>query len=323
MFKFIVSGALAASPAELFAEFEEKFSKVYGSVEERAERLAIFTENLAQIETMKAADPSATYSHLSPLADMSVAEYTQRNAFGGVAPQGAQTLPLYDTSDLPESFDWREKGAVTDVKNQGQCGSCWAFATIANIEGANFVQTKNLVSLSEQELVDCDKVDQGCNGGLPSNALQYLQDHGLGEEAETDYSYTGRDGQCSAEKSAEKVFVKEWKVVDGTDEDQLAAALIQHGPLAIGINATPMQWYMGGVSNPFNFLCNKKMLDHGVTIVGFGVEGSKKYWIIKNSWGEHWGEKGYYRIIRGEGKCGMNTNVATATSVNAAGAIVV
>jgi cathepsin F len=322
MFKFIVTGAFAASPAELFAEFEAKFSKVYTSLEERAERLAIFTENLAQIETMKAADPSATYSHLSPLADMSVGEYTKRNAFGGVAPQG-ETLPLYDTSDLPDSFDWREKGAVTDVKNQGQCGSCWAFATIANIEGANFVQTNNLVSLSEQELVDCDTVDQGCNGGLPSNALKYLQDNGLGEEAETDYSYTGRDGKCSSEKSAEKVFVKEWKIVDGSDEDQLAAALIKNGPLAIGINATPMQWYMGGIASPFNFLCNPKALDHGVTIVGFGVEGTKKYWIIKNSWGPHWGEKGYYRIIRGVGKCGLNTNVATATAVDVAGAIVV
>merc|ERR1719352_5791 len=102
-------------------------------------------------------------------------------------------------------------------------------------------------------------------------------------------------------------------VVDGTDEDQLAAALVQYGPLAIGINATPMQWYGGGVANPFSFLCNPKKLDHGVAIVGFGVDGGKKYWKIKNSWGPGWGEKGYYRIIRGTGKCGLNTNVATAT----------
>lgn len=325
MFKFLATSALAASPAELFAEFEGKFSKVYASVEERAERLAVFTENLAQIESMQAADQSATYSHLSPLADMSVAEFTKRNTFGAVAAVEGEQLPLYDTSDLPESFDWREQGAVTAVKNQGTCGSCWAFATIANIEGAHYVETKELLSLSEQELVDCDDVDQGCNGGLPSNALKYLEDHGLGEEAESDYSYQGRDGKCAAEKSSEKVFVKSWKIVDGSDEDQLAAALIKHGPLAIGINATPMQWYMGGIANPFNFICNPKALDHGVTIVGFGVEGEKKYWIIKNSWGPHWGEKGYYRIIRGKGKCGLNTNVATATStsVDAATALVV
>jgi cathepsin F len=315
MFKFVLTGAIAASPADLFAEFETKFSKVYASVEERAQRLAIFTENLAQMETVQAADSSATYGHLSPLADMSVEEFTKRNTFGaGVAAAEGPTLPLYDTSDLPESFDWREKGAVNPVKNQGQCGSCWAFATIANIEGTHFAQSNNLVSLSEQELVDCDTVDQGCNGGLPSQALEYLKKNNLGEEAESDYSYTARDGSCQAAKSSEKVFVSAWAVVDGTDEDQLAAALIKHGPLAIGINATPMQWYMGGIADPFSFLCNPKMLDHGVAIVGFGVEGEKKYWIIRNSWGESWGEKGYYRIIRGKGKCGLNTNVATATS---------
>jgi cathepsin F len=310
----LILAAAASSPEELFKEFEAAHGKVYASVAERAKRFAIFTENLPKIAAMAVADTSAEYGHLSPFADWSVEEFQARNTFKA-APEvlDAAVLPALDTSDLPEAFDWREQGAVTPVKNQGTCGSCWAFATVAGIEGANYLATKKLVSLSEQELVDCDKTDQGCNGGLPSNALDYLKKNGLGMETEDDYAYKGRNHQCSATKADEKIFVNDWQVVDGKDEDQLAAALVKYGPLAIGINATPMQWYRGGIASPFNFLCNPKMLDHGVTIVGFGKEGDKKYWIIKNSWGEHWGEKGYYRVIRGKGKCGLNTNVVAVT----------
>merc|ERR1719352_1556423 len=312
----LVFTVLATNPAQLFREFEEAHGKNY-SVAERLHRLAIFTENLPKIAEMAIADASATYGHLSPFADWSVEEFNARNTLQP-APEvlDAAVLPALDTSNLPESFDWRDQGAVTPVKNQGTCGSCWAFATVAGIEGANFVATKSLVSLSEQELVDCDKKDGGCGGGLPSIALDYLKANGIGEEKEEDYSYTGRNGQCKADKASETIFVKEWKVVDGTDEDQLAAALMKYGPLAIGINATPMQWYRGGIANPLNLLCNPKMLDHGVTIVGFGKEGDKKYWIIKNSWGPRWGEKGYYRVVRGVGKFGLNTNVVAVTQLS-------
>merc|ERR1712146_422150 len=135
----------------------------------------------------------------------------------------------------------------------------------------------------------------------------------VGLESESNYPYVGtRAGKCHQQKAEELVFISNWKQIS-TDETQIAAALIQYGPLSIGINAGPMQWYGGGIADPFSFLCNPKALDHGVAIVGFGEEGSKKYWIIKNSWGTGWGEKGYYRIIRGKGKCGLNTNVATAT----------
>merc|ERR1712046_209792 len=200
----------------------------------------------------------------------------------------------HNTSALPESFDWVAKGAVNDVKNQAQCGSCWAFSTVANIEGVNFLKTQKLVSLSEQELVDCDKKtgDQGCQGGLPSNAFKDMIENKIGLETESDYPYTAKNGQCKAQQSSEKVFIKDFVKIS-TDEDQIAAALIKYGPLAIGINAGPMQWYHGGVANPWSFLCNPKSLDHGVAIVGFGVDRGKKYWTIRNSWGESWGEKGY------------------------------
>jgi len=302
--------------------FETAFEKKYSSVKERAQRLEIFTENLARIAEMKVLDPSAEYDHLSPFADWSIEEFTARNTLQqspAVLQSETRTAAL-DTSSLPESFDWRTQGAVAPVKNQEQCGSCWAFATVAGIEGANFLETKKLLSLSEQELVDCDKVDQGCGGGLPSNALDYLKKNGLGEELEGDYSYKAVNGQCEAKKSSEKVFVQSWQVVDGKDEDQLAAALVKYGPLPIGINASPMQMYRGGIANPSDLVCNPKRLDHGVAIVAFGVEKGTKYWVIKNSWGETWGEKGYYRVVRGKGKCGLNTMVVAVNKIGASAA---
>merc|ERR1719326_1209043 len=181
--------------------------------------------------------------------------------------------PLLDTSDLPDSFDWREKGAVNPIKNQAQCGSCWAFATVANVEGVNFLKTNKLLSLSEQELVDCDKStgDQGCQGGLPSNAYKDMIANKIGLELESAYPYTAKNGKCASQKAKEQVFIAGWKAIS-TNEDQIATALVTYGPLSIGINATPMQWYMGGVANPLSFLCNPKKLDHGVAIVGFGTD---------------------------------------------------
>merc|ERR1711920_216291 len=202
-----------------------------------------------------------------------------------------------DVADLPDSFDWRTQGAVNPVKNQEQCGSCWAFATVANIEGTAFVATKKLVSLSEQELVDCDAAtgDEGCSGGLPSNAFKDVIENKIGLETESAYPYTAQNGKCQASSSKEVAFIGGWK--------------------AIGINAGPMQFYSGGISKPWKILCNPKKLDHGVAIVGFGEESGVKYWTIRNSWGPSWGEKGYYRIIRGTGACGLNTMVSTATDV--------
>merc|ERR1712232_578482 len=128
-------------------------------------------------------------------------------------------VELLEATDLPDSFDWRSKGAVNAVKNQAQCGSCWAFATVANIEGAGYVENKKLVSLSEQELVDCDKKtgDQGCQGGLPSNAYKDMIQQNLGLELESSYAYTGRDGTCKATAAAEKAFISGWQPIS-TDE---------------------------------------------------------------------------------------------------------
>lgn len=130
----------------------------------------------------------------------------------------------------------------------------------------------------------------------------------IGLELETAYAYTGKDGTCKAVAGDEKVFITNWVQVS-ENEDEIAAALVKYGPLAIGINAQWMQTYSSGIAKPWSFLCNPKSLDHGVTIVGYGVENGVKFWKIKNSWGSSWGEKGYYRIIKGDGRCGVNKMV--------------
>jgi len=312
-------------PQHLFDEFGKAIGRAYVSAEERDHRFAVFTKNLDHISKMQMTDTEATYSHMSPFADWTVEEFSALNT---LKPQLLDTINVVqgewlDTTDLPDSLDWVAKGAVNDVKNQGQCGSCWAFSTIANIEGVNFVKTQKLVSLSEQELVDCDKTgpdgDLGCQGGLPSNAFKFLIANKTGLELESKYPYTGRDGPaCKAQRSDELVFISSWKQIP-SDEAQMAAALVQYGPLSIGINAGPMQWYMGGIANPWSILCNPKSIDHGVAIVGYGSE-PKEYWTIRNSWGASWGEKGYYRIVRGVNKCGLNTMPTTAVIGGSGGA---
>jgi len=212
-------------------------------------------------------------------------------------------------ADAPESFDWRDHGAVTPVKNQGQCGSCWAFSTIANIEGQYFLKNNKLVEFAEQQLVDCDrKEDQGCNGGLMQNAFVFLETHGF--ELESEYKYTAMDGTCKEDNYRVQGKVASWKMLD-KDEKTIAATLAETGPLSAAVNAKWFQTYMRGIMNPW--LCNPKALDHGITLVGYGTENNQDYWIIKNSWTESWGEKGYCRLHRGTGKCGINTNVCTAT----------
>lgn len=306
--------AHADSLAEKFEEFKSKYDKNYVSAAEELRRFKIFTHNLESAAKMALLEgATAKYGHMSPLADLSETEFARLNNLP-VTPQylrehaeksvSFSTLP----SDV-KSFDWRQKGAVTPVKNQGQCGSCWSFATVANTEGQNFIVNGELKSLSEQELVDCSTSDNGCNGGLPSRAYEDLISSKSGFELESEYGYKGKDGSCGADRSKEIVFLSSWVPIS-QDESQIAVALMKYGPLALGLNASPMQLYMGGISDPW--FCSPSGIDHAVTLVGFGAEDGKDFWTIKNSWGPSWGEEGYYRLIRGKGKCGMNQMVTSA-----------
>jgi cathepsin F len=291
-----------------YAEWQAAFGSNGGE-----EEFQVFQSNLRLIEQMQVDDPSATYSHMTPFANISPEEFKGRNGYR--ATQGATKAPLLDASNLASSLDWRTQGAVNPIKDQGQCGSCWAFSTVANIEGAGFVETGKLLNLSEQQLVDCDTADSGCNGGLPSNAFEYMISNSMGLEGESAYPYTAKDGSCHDSKSQEQAFITAWQQIS-TDETQIATALQQYGPLSIGINANTLQFYTGGVSNPSKILCNPAALDHGVAIVGFGSDSGQDYWTIRNSWGSSWGEAGYFRMVRGTGACGLNSDVTTATGIS-------
>jgi len=322
------TASTSSDAEEKFKEFEARFGKNYLPAE-RTTRLAIFQQNLNKIAQIQHDEQgSAKYSYLTPFADMSEVEFVTRKGYTRASAGRKETSAL-SASDLPSDFDWRSKGAVNKVKDQGQCGSCWAFATVANIEGAGFVSTGKLLSLSEQELMDCDTAkgtdthgqpfgpDAGCDGGLPEWAYADMINQKLGLQLESEYPYEEANGKCRAVAAKEQAFVRDW--IDlSKDEDQIAAALMKYGPLALGINSATMQFYDGGVAKPSASQCPPS-LDHGVAFVGFGTEGTQKYWTIRNSWGASWGENGYYRIIRGTGACGLNTAATTALNVTISG----
>lgn len=208
---------------------------------------------------------------------------------------------------LPFSIDWREKDIITNVKNQGHCGSCWSFSATGAIEAVHALSTGNLLNISEQELIDCSDTygNQGCNGGSMDNALKYVIDNGLCSENE--YPYMGESGECQTCKSV--VNISDYKDVIPNDEGILKKVVHQQ-PVSVAIQANlpSFQAYKSGIySDPS---CGKQ-LDHGVLIVGYGHDlfHNMDYWIVKNSWGPHWGEKGYIRIQRNidqdSGLCGI------------------
>ncbi|XP_052194271.1 cysteine protease RD19A-like [Diospyros lotus] len=319
----VVGGDHLLGAEHHFSLFKRKYGKSYATKEEHDYRFSVFKANLRRALRHQKLDPSAVHG-VTQFSDLTPAEF-RRNHLGLKRlrlPADATKAPILPTNDLPEDFDWRDHGAVTPVKNQGSCGSCWSFSTTGALEGANFLATGKLESLSEQQLVDCDhecdpeepgSCDAGCNGGLMNSAFEYTLKAG-GLMREGDYPYTGTDGTCKFDKAKIVASVANFSVVS-LDEDQIAANLVKNGPLAVAINAVFMQTYVGGVSCPY--ICSKR-LDHGVLLVGYGSAGyapirmkEKPYWIIKNSWGEHWGETGYYKICRGRNICGVDSMVST------------
>lgn len=247
---------------------------------------------------------------VNKFADMTSEEYSQLKGFKQPESRDAPTLGLhkYSGAALPDSVDWTTTGAVTGVKNQGQCGSCWAFSTVGSLEGrAQIAKGGKVVSMSEQQFVDCDtKEDQGCNGGLMDSAFDFAKDVDICTE--DSYGYKGSGGTCQA--SGCTAALKKGEVTGHVDvdatEDALAEAVSQ-GPVSVAIEAdTVFQFYHGGVMGA---ICGAK-LDHGVLVVGYGVDSGTKYWKVKNSWGASWGEAGFIRMKKGKGgkgQCGILT----------------
>eukprot|EP01117_Protostelium_nocturnum_P011925 TRINITY_DN435_c0_g1_i1.p1 TRINITY_DN435_c0_g1~~TRINITY_DN435_c0_g1_i1.p1 ORF type:complete len:362 (+),score=131.51 TRINITY_DN435_c0_g1_i1:30-1088(+) len=303
-----------------FQNFKKTHGKTYKNEAEEKARFAVFRSNLVRISELNSHKSSATFK-MNKFGDLSADEF-KRQYMGVRMPQSKEDLPLapeleidQKRAPLPKSVDWRKKGAVTPVKDQGQCGSCWAFSTVANIEGQWFLSGHNLTSLSEQFLVDCDttcftidnqqECNQGCNGGLMSSAFEYVIKN-KGIDAEKDYPYTASDNTCVAKQNKPAATISSWTMIP-SNETQMAAWLAKQGPLSIAVDANLWQFYFGGI---FDFYWCGSSLDHGVTLVGYGtgknfLDEDTDYWVIKNSWGSGWGESGYIRMERGESLCGI------------------
>ncbi|KDP31986.1 hypothetical protein JCGZ_12447 [Jatropha curcas] len=291
-----------------------KHQKAYNKLGERERRFEIFKNNLRFIDEHNSENHSYKLG-LTKFADLTNEEY--RAMFLGTRVDVKRRLMTKKPSrryafkvgdELPESVDWREEGAVNPIKDQGNCGSCWAFSTIAAIEGINKIVTGELLSLSVQELVDCDRTyDAGCNGGLMENAFQFIIQNG-GIDTEQDYPYLAVDGTCDKTKMNKKVVkIDGFENVTPFDEKSLQKA-VANQPVSVAIEASGMalQFYQSGV---FTGECGSA-LDHGVVIVGYGTENGTDYWIVRNSWGPGWGENGYIRMERNvvntyRGKCGI------------------
>merc|ERR1712216_702358 len=296
MAKYAMLVATAAAYDKEWAEFQAVQGQRNGAIPEALK---------ANVDYVKAnSGKDVELSYTGPFAAMSNEDY-KKTMLGFVKPSHGD-LPkmgshVLSGKEAPASIDWSTKGAVTKVKDQGQCGSCWAFSSTGGLEGQWEIATGNLESLSEQQLVDCSKQNSGCNGGLMDYAFQFYESTSVATEGS--YAYTGRDGTC---KSSYTAAIPQGGVTgykDISSESALLDAVANTGPISVAIEADQMsfQLYSGGV---LTGSCGTN-LDHGVLAVGYGSSSGTDYWKVKNSWGASWGDNGYVLIQRGVNKCGI------------------
>ncbi|XP_039696719.1 cathepsin F [Pteropus medius] len=298
--------------ASIFKEFVITYNRTYETKEEAQWRMSVFINNMMRAQKIQALDRGTARYGVTKFSDLTEEEFRTIYLNPLLKELRSKRMPLAMSVNgpAPPEWDWRNKGAVTKVKDQGMCGSCWAFSVTGNVEGQWFLKRGDLLSLSEQELVDCDKLDKACLGGLPSNAYSAIKTLG-GLETEDDYGYNGHLQTCNFSAEKAKVYIND-SVELSQNEQKLAAWLAKNGPISIAINAFGMQFYRHGISHPLRPLCSPWLIDHAVLLVGYGNRSDIPFWAIKNSWGTDWGEEGYYYLHRGSGACGVNIMASSA-----------
>jgi len=310
---FAVSFSLTEKEAKTeFWKWQKTYGKVYPAFAEAAKRFSIFRSNLEFIQSHNAAAKGFTVA-LNQFADQTSEEFRAwANGMNITArPNLHRTAPV-DISGVPSTWDWRTKGAVTGVKNQQQCGSCWSFSATGSTEGATFLKTGTLPSLSEQNLVDCSvpQGNQGCNGGLMDQAFQYIiSNKGIDTEASYPYTATGPNA-CQYNSANSAATLSSFTDIPQGDENSLLTA-VYGTPTSVAVDASQQsfQFYSSGVY--YEPACSSTSLDHGVLAVGFGTLSGSDYWLVKNSWGGSWGDAGYIMMSRNRNN---NCGIATAAS---------
>eukprot|EP00123_Amoebidium_parasiticum_P015166 comp22820_c0_seq1/m.35838 comp22820_c0_seq1/g.35838 ORF comp22820_c0_seq1/g.35838 comp22820_c0_seq1/m.35838 type:complete len:568 (-) comp22820_c0_seq1:537-2240(-) len=305
-----------------FHSFMNKHKKEYevGS-EEYSLRHKHFRTNLRKINNMNRQATGVTYG-FNHLADMSLEERRRLNGYrpkkANSQDAGANDMPesvhVISGKKLPEQVDWRHSGAVSPVKDQGKCGSCWTFSATQAIESAWYLATGDLFVLSPQQLVDCawSEGNSGCDGGDEVDAMKYVHKVG-GLMRERDYRYTGEDGYCVFNSSMAAARVHKVVRIPKGDEHAMRDALATAGPVSIAFDASrdTLSFYSSGVY--YDKECSSEDLDHAVVVVGYGTENGKDYWLVKNSWSTYWGDMGYVKIARNRhNHCGVATSAAYA-----------
>jgi len=294
----------------LFDAYKVQFNKQYSSPDEEALRFENFKLSLDRIGSRA----NSEVFGLTKYSDLSVEEF-KSTLLGYIRPESRSDVGVLPTGDVdvPQTLDWRNQKMVTPVKDQGQCGSCWAFSTVENIESMycmkNQIDCSTFAPLSPQEIVDCDTTDQGCDGGDPPTAYAFVMQEG-GLEDDSDYPYTAADGTCAFQSNLVKVTITNWQyATTNSDETTMQSNLVNWGPLSICVDAEPWQDYTGGVMMASD--CSNS-LDHCVQLVGYDMTNSTPFWIVRNSWGLDWGEDGYIRLQYGQDTCGCADEATSA-----------
>ncbi|XP_059163603.1 procathepsin L-like [Physella acuta] len=307
--------AISASILNDWLTFKARHGKVYTGAEDTRRRGLWLNSVKAVLDHNKLYERGLVgyYLQVNQYADLSDAEYAI--LLQGLTPLVSEqnftsTTLTADVTTLPGTVDWRKNGYVTPVKNQGACGSCWAFSATGAIEGQLAKTTGQLVSLSESNLVDCSRPwgNNGCNGGLMINSFQYvIANNGIATQAS--YPYVSKESNCTFSTATVGARITAYKKVALANESALTQAVATVGPVSVGIDASlgSFRYYGGGVYD--NTTCSSSRLTHAVLVVGYGTnDAGKDYWIVKNSWGTSWGLSGYILMSRNKNnQCGIAT----------------
>jgi len=300
------------SLAQQFSEYNKFWNRTHTTLADRAQKFENFKINAQKIADLNAKTQLAgrgAHFGFTKFSDWSREEFLGLNGFRPSNPLATPVILERGVQQAPSgAIDWVAKGKTTPVKDQGQCGSCWAFSTAETVESANLMAGKSVPHLAPQEIVDCDSNDDGCNGGDPQEALQWVKDQG-GLDTESCYPYTAEDGKCASSSCKPAANVNSVVPVDGSEQN-IYSKLQTLGPLSICCDAEPWQNYNGGIMTGDQ--CGDNV-DHAIQLTGYSPSQGG-YWIVRNSWGTDWGTNGFIWLSYGENTCAITSEVTGATA---------